>query len=204
MKNKILEKEIADNTQINEIFTHQSARDLEKTALYIKENYPQDLCVHFSSFMWGHLPRLLSTYPQHHLVIWEQYVASKVLEQLQSQYSRSEQSFLNLRDQDLEDLKQLMFLSQDEAAFKLLRVDQAQSRRIHFVMNGINDETLCQAISSYLSDDIPQTTMIYTNSDIYLQDKSSCWDEYDYVVFDGSKEGVPSQYRSQKIKKLNQ
>ncbi len=209
MKNKILEREINQNQSENEIFVHQSASDIELALQYIEQNYPNDICIRFSSFVWGNLSQLLKNYPYHHQQIWQQYIAEQIDVQLERKYNNMKASAFPFGSQSLSSdisiyaLQMQAFYSYQNTVAILLRECNPFISRLHFMMNGLNDDEICKAVGTYLRSDIPQATMIYTNAGIYLGEEESdnlFWKQYDYLLFDEYQEGKPSEYRKMKEK----
>lgn len=205
MKNINLKKEIDNNKATNVVFTRQSARDLKKVANYIIENHPNDLLIQFSSFMYNNL---VGNYRKHHIMVWREYIAEQIIVKL-SNKSDIVIDFPykikgHLTDKAIVLLQEQAILLKERKAFTLLEENNQTPFRLRFIMNGLNDDVLCQAVNPYLKEDISQPTMIYTSSDIYLENKrtNSYSSNYDYLVFDEYQEGVPSQYRKVKQKIL--
>ena len=208
MKNTNLKKEIDNNKGANVVFTRQSARDLKKVAYYIQENHPNDLCIQFSSFMCHNLEDYLRRYPKQHILVWKNYIAEQIIWKLSDKSKTDiDTSFhvkKHLTDKAILILQEQIILMKEKQAFALLKEGKQTPFRLHFIMNGLNDEVLCQAVNPYLKENISQPAMVYTSSDAYLEDQrdNSYSASYDYLVFDEYQDGVPSQYRKRKQKMI--
>ena len=205
MKNINLMKEIDNNKGTNVVFTRQSARDLKKVAYYIQEKHPNDLLIEFSSFMCNNLAYYLRSYPKDNIMIWRDYIAEQIIGKLseKSQKDINDISYKikgHLTDKAIVILQEKAVLLKEKKAFSLLGENSETPFRIHFIMNGLNDDVLCQAVNLYLKENVHQPAMIYTSSDIYLEKEGSYSSNYDYLVFDEYQDGVASQYRKRKQK----
>ena len=233
MENKILLRELENKGNVHEIFEHQISKDVKELAKVIKKEHPNDLLVIFNpEEYWEKVEKIIyketvdyrygktknsALVQQTTTKILDQYIALKVLENLSTKNTPLNLCFNEAR---LDIFKRGDYVAYEmfkdkipdsDYVKEILTLDENAPTRIHFIVNGIKSNRLCDALCTYLDNNTTFATRIYLSPNgmytatvkqnskpVYL------WEAYDYMVFDKDKEGYkPEPYRP-KTKKVGQ
>ena len=220
MINQYLEKELKYNKKNHEIFQNQEYRDLKEVAeiLHTQSNF-NDLLIDFSPENHGRIP-LLYSFPYEsyeHKRIWEHFIALEIMKNLTEKYQvdighnlKEEELLLQSGNID----KKEKYLNQEENivdrndVLDTIKKLNIPNLRLHFLIRWCKTSPLCDEISNYLEDNLPFITMIYHDFPFYTvkimpdgyEKKHWIWEIYDYIKFDGLKQGTDS--RKARIKKV--
>ena len=231
MNNNILLKELKNKQKVHEIFHRQTERDLTVLAKVIERDYPEDILLDFdpqeywmkvSPISWNQANKYLvgdkkdyKLIKQEELKVLDHYVTLKILESL-AQRDSELKVFFNKDDLEIftsgntekyEERKDVLYTSEDIK--EILKCDENAPSRVHFIMNGIKSNRLCDVISTYLDQDTPFTTRIYLAPNGFYTaqvehngKKEYMWAVYDYIDFYDSQEGTQTRpYRKKKGQK---
>ena len=231
MNNNILLRELKNKEKVHEIFHRQTERDLTVLAKVIERDYPEDILLDFdpqeywmkvSPISWNQANKYLvgdkkdyKLIKQEELKVLDHYVTLKILESL-AQRDSELKVFFNKDDLEIftsgntekyEERKDVLYTSEDIK--EILKCDENAPSRVHFIMNGIKSNRLCDVISTYLDQDTPFTTRIYLAPNGFYTaqvehngKKEYMWAVYDYIDFYDSQEGTQTRpYRKKKGKK---
>ena len=231
MNNNILLRELKNKEKVHEIFHRQTERDLTVLAKVIERDYPEDILLDFdpqeywmkvSPISWNQANKYLvgdkkdyKLIKQEELKVLDHYVTLKILESL-AQRDSELKVFFNKDDLEIftsgntekyEERKDVLYTSEDIK--EILKCDENAPSRVHFIMNGIKSNRLCDVISTYLDQDTPFTTRIYLAPNGFYTaqvehngKKEYLWAVYDYIDFYDSQEGTQTRpYRKKKGQK---
>lgn len=231
MNNNILLRELKNKEKVHEIFHRQTERDLTVLAKVIERDYPEDILLDFdpqeywmkvSPISWNQANKYLvgdkkdyKLIKQEELKVLDHYVTLKILESL-AQRDSELKVFFNKDDLEIftsgntekyEERKDVLYTSEDIK--EILKCDENAPSRVHFIMNGIKSNRLCDVISTYLDQDTPFTTRIYLAPNGFYTaqvehngKKEYMWAVYDYIDFYDSQEGTQTRpYRKKKGQK---
>ena len=231
MNNNILLRELKNKEKVHEIFHRQTERDLTVLAKVIERDYPEDILLDFdpqeywmkvSPISWNQANKYLvgdkkdyKLIKQEELKVLDHYVTLKILESL-AQRDSELKVFFNKDDLEIftsgntekyEERKDVLYTSEDIK--EILKCDENAPSRVHFIMNGIKSDRLCDVISTYLDQDTPFTTRIYLAPNGFYTaqvehngKKEYMWAVYDYIDFYDSQEGTQTRpYRKKKGQK---
>ena len=233
MENKILLRELENKEKVHEIFEHQNSRDLKELAKVIKKEHPNDLLVIFNpEEYWEKVEKIIyketvdyrygktknsALVQQTAMKILDQYIALKIFENLSTKnipltlFSNEDRLNIFKRGDYVayEMFKDKMPNSDDVK--EIVTLDENAPSRIHFIVNGIKSNSLCDALCTYLDNTTTFATRIYLSPNgmytatVKQNDKPVfLWEAYDYMIFDEDKEGYkPEPYRP-KTKKVGQ
>ena len=233
MENKMLLRELENKEKVHEIFEHQRPRDLTELAKIIKKEHPNDLLVVFNpEEYWEKVENIIYKETEENrcgktknptLVqqttnkILDQYIALKVLENLSTKNTPLTLCFNEARLN--------IFKRGDCVAYKMfkdkmpnsnyvkeiLTLDETAPTRLHFIVNGIKSNKLCDALCTYLDNTTTVATRIYLSPNgmytatVKQNDKPVfLWEAYDYMTFDEGKEGYQPKSYHPKTKKVGQ
>ena len=229
--NNILLRELKNKEKVHEIFHRQTERDLTVLAKVIERDYPEDILLDFdpqeywmkvSPISWNQANKYLvgdkkdyKLIKQEELKVLDHYVTLKILESL-AQRDSELKVFFNKDDLEIftsgntekyEERKDVLYTSEDIK--EILKCDENAPSRVHFIMNGIKSNRLCDVISTYLDQDTPFTTRIYLAPNGFYTaqvehngKKEYMWAVYDYIDFYDSQEGTQTRpYRKKKGQK---
>ena len=231
MNNNILLRELKNKEKVHEIFHRQTERDLTVLAKVIERDYPEDILLDFdpqeywmkvSPISWNQANKYLvgdkkdyKLIKQEELKVLDHYVTLKILESL-AQRDSELKVFFNKDDLEIftsgntekyEERKDVLYTSEDIK--EILKCDENAPSRVHFIMNGIKSNRLCDVISTYLDQNTPFTTRIYLAPNGFYTaqvehngKKEYMWAVYDYIDFYDSQEGTQTRpYRKKKGQK---
>lgn len=233
MENKILLRELENKEKVHEIFEHQISKDVKELAKVIKKEHPNDLLVVFNpEEYWEKVEKIIfketeeyrygktkdSTLVQQIAAkILNQYIALKVLENLSTKntpltlcFNEDRLNIFKRGDYAAYEMFKDKMPNSDDVK-EILTLDEHAPSRIHFIVNGIKSNRLCDALCTYLDNSTTFTTRIYLSPNgMYTATVKQngkpvfLWEAYDYMIFDGDKEGYkPEPYRP-KTKKVGQ
>lgn len=170
MINKHLERELKNIISKHEVFEVQTYQDLNSIDPFLKNNkISTEVLIEFDDEKIAN-SRLLYTFPYNSYennLIWDQFIAIQVMKKLRIA--------LNLDyDYDLEEQEQIIYNSSKETYFNYEK-DFTSSNdiktlismvntpiRLHFLIKWYRSECLFDALSTYLENNLPFTTMIYS------------------------------------------
>ena len=233
MENKMLLRELENKEKVHEIFEHQISKDLNELAKVIRKEYPNDLLVVFNpEEYWEKVEKIISKKTEEYrygktmnsaleqqtaMKIVDQYIALKILENLSTKNTPLN-LFFNENRLDIfkrgdyvayEMFKDKMSNSNDVK--EILTLDENVPTRIHFIVNGIKSNRLCDALCTYLDNSTTFATRIYLSPNgMYTATVKqngkpvALWEAYDYMVFDEDKEGYKPEPYCPKTKKVGQ
>ena len=233
MENKILLRELENKENVHEIFEHQISKDVKELAKVIKKEHPNDLLVVFNpEEYWEKVENIIyketedyrygktmnsALEQQTAMRILDQYIALKILENLSTKNTPLN-LFFNENRLDIfkrgdyvayEMFKDKMSNSNDVK--EILTLDENVPTRIHFIVNGIKSNRLCDALCTYLDNSTTFATRIYLSPNgMYTATVKqngkpvALWEAYDYMVFDEDKEGYKPEPYCPKTKKVGQ
>lgn len=233
MENKILLRELENKEKVHEIFEHQTSKDLKELAKIIKNEYPEDLLVVFNpEEYWEKVENIIyretieyrqgekrnfTLYQQITTKILDQYIALKILEDLSKKNLNLSLCFNKAR---LDIFKRgdyvayNMFKSQmpdSDYVKEMLTLDENAPTRIHFIVNGIKSNSLCDALCTYLDNSTTFATRIYLSPNgMYTATVKRSgkpvflWEAYNYMIFDEESEGYQPKPYHPKTKKVGQ
>ena len=231
MNNNILLRELKNKEKVHEIFHRQTERDLTVLAKVIERDYPEDILLDFdpqeywmkvSPISWNQANKYLvgdkkdyKLIKQEELKVLDHYVTLKILESLAQRDSELKvffnkdnlEIFTSGNTEKYEERKDVLYTSEDIK--EILKCDENAPSRVHFIMNGIKSNRLCDVISTYLDQDTPFTTRIYLAPNGFYTaqvehngKKEYMWAVYDYIDFYDSQEGTQTRpYRKKKGQK---
>ena len=233
MENKILLRELENKEKVHEIFEHQISKDLKELSKVIKKEHPNDLLVIFNpEEYWEKVEKIIyketvdyrygktknsALVQQTAMKILDQYIALKIFENLSTKnipltlFSNEDRLNIFKRGDYVayEMFKDKMPNSDDVK--EIVTLDENAPSRIHFIVNGIKSNSLCDALCTYLDNTTTFATRIYLSPNgmytatIKRNGKPVfLWEAYDYMIFDEDEEGYkPEPYRP-KTKKVGQ
>ncbi len=233
MENKILLRELENKEKVHEIFEHQISKDLKELAKVIKKEHPNDLLVVFNpEEYWEKVENIIyketedyrygktknsALEQQTAMRILDQYIALKILENLSTKntpltlfFNEDRLNIFKTGDYvRYEMFKDKMPNSNDVK--EILTLDENVPTRIHFIVNGIKSNRLCDALCTYLDNSTTFATRIYLSPNgMYTATVKqngkpvALWEAYDYMVFDEDKEGYKPEPYCPKTKKVGQ
>ena len=233
MNNNILLRELRNKQKVHEIFHRQTEHDLKLLAKFIERDYPEDILLDFDSeeywtkgspISWNQANKYLvgdkkdyQLIKQEELKVLDHYVTLKILENL-AQKDSELKVFFNKDDLEIftsrntekyEERKDKLYTSEDLK--EILKCDENVPPRVHFIMNGIKSDRLCDVISTYLDYDTPFATRIYLAPNGFytaqveqIGKKEYLWAVYDYLDFYDDREGTQARpYGKKKGQKKN-
>ncbi len=233
MENKFLLRELENKEKIHEIFEHQTSGDLNELTKIIKRDYPNDLLVSFDpNEYWEKVETIISReteiyrygekknsalVQQKSEKIIDQYIALKVLEDLSIKNTPLKLCFDRVRlnifqrgDWVAYEIFQNKMPNSDYVK-EILTLDESSPARIHFIVNGIKSNQLCDTLSNYLDNTTTFATRIYLSPNGFYTatikrngNSVFLWDAYDYMIFDRDNEGFQPKPYHQKTKKVGQ
>ena len=117
--------------------------------------------------------------------------------------------FTSRNTEKYEERKDKLYTSEDLK--EILKCDENVPPRVHFIMNGIKSDRLCDVISTYLDYNTPFTTRIYLAPNGFYTaqveqngKKEYLWAVYDYLDFYDGREGTQARpYGKKKGQKKN-
>lgn len=233
MENKKLLRELENKQKVHEIFEHQISKDLRELAKVIKKEYPEDLLVIFNpEEYWEKVENIIyketedfrfgetkdSTLVQQITAkILDQYIALKVLENLSTKNTPLNLCFNEAR---LDIFKRGDYVAYEmfknkmpdsDYVKEMLTLDENAPTRIHFIVDGIKSNKLCDALCTYLNSSTTFATRIYLSPNglytatVKREGKAVwLWEAYDYMIFDEDKEGFGLKPYHPKTKKVGQ
>ena len=233
MENKILLRELENKENVHEIFEHQISKDVKELAKVIKKEHPNDLLVMFDpkeykdkvekiifketeEYRYGKTMNS-ALEQQTAMKIVDQYIALKVLENLSTKntplnlfFNENRLDIFKRGDYVAYEMFKDKMPNSDEVK-EILTLDENAPNRIHFIVNGIKSNSLCDALCTYLDNSTTFATRIYLSPNgMYTATVKQngkpvfLWEAYDYMIFDGGEEGYkPEPYRP-KTKKVGQ
>lgn len=233
MENKILLRELENKEKVHEIFEHQISKDLKELSKVIKKEHPNDLLVIFNpEEYWEKVEKIIyketvdyrygktknsALVQQTAMKILDQYIALKIFENLSTKnipltlFSNEDRLNIFKRGDYVayEMFKDKMPNSDDVK--EIVTLDENAPSRIHFIVNGIKSNSLCDALCTYLDNTTTFATRIYLSPNgmytatVKQNDKPVfLWEAYDYMIFDEDKEGYKSEPYRPKTKKVGQ
>lgn len=233
MENKILLRELENKEKVHEIFEHQISKDLNELAKVIRKEYPNDLLVVFNpEEYWEKVENIIYKETEEYrygktmnsaleqqtaMRILDQYIALKILENLSTKntpltlfFNEDRLNIFKTGDYvRYEMFKDKMPNSNDVK--EILTLDENVPTRIHFIVNGIKSNRLCDALCTYLDNSTTFATRIYLSPNgMYTATVKqngkpvALWEAYDYMVFDEDKEGYKPEPYCPKTKKVGQ
>lgn len=233
MENKILLRELENKEKVHEIFEHQISKDLKELAKVIKKEHPNDLLVVFNpEEYWEKVENIIYKETEEYrygktmnsaleqqtaMRILDQYIALKILENLSTKntpltlfFNEDRLNIFKTGDYvRYEMFKDKMPNSNDVK--EILTLDENVPTRIHFIVNGIKSNRLCDALCTYLDNSTTFATRIYLSPNgMYTATVKqngkpvALWEAYDYMVFDEDKEGYKPEPYCPKTKKVGQ
>ena len=149
--------------------------------------------------------------------ILDQYIALKILENLSTKntpltlfFNEDRLNIFKTGDYvRYEMFKDKMPNSNDVK--EILTLDENAPTRIHFIVNGIKSNRLCDALCTYLDNSTTFASRIYLSPNgMYTATVKqngkpvALWEAYDYMVFDEDKEGYKPEPYCPKTKKVGQ
>lgn len=233
MENKILLRELENKENVHEIFEHQISKDVKELAKVIKKEHPNDLLVMFDpkeykdkvekiifketeEYRYGKTMNS-ALEQQTAMRILDQYIALKILENLSTKntpltlfFNEDRLNIFKTGDYvRYEMFKDKMPNSNDVK--EILTLDENVPTRIHFIVNGIKSNRLCDSLCTYLDNSTTFATRIYLSPNgMYTATVKqngkpvALWEAYDYMVFDEDKEGYKPEPYCPKTKKVGQ
>ena len=233
MENKILLRELENKEKVHEIFEHQISKDLKELSKVIKKEHPNDLLVIFNpEEYWEKVEKIIyketvdyrygktknsALVQQTAMKILDQYIALKIFENLSTKnipltlFSNEDRLNIFKRGDYVayEMFKDKMPNSDDVK--EIVTLDENAPSRIHFIVNGIKSNSLCDALCTYLDNSTTFATRIYLSPNgVYTATVKqngkpvALWEAYDYMVFDEDKEGYKPEPYCPKTKKVGQ
>lgn len=220
MINKHLERELKNNISKHEIFEVQTYQDLNSIEPFLKNNKIfTEVLIELDDEKIAN-SRLLYTFPYNSYennLIWDQFIAIQVMKKLRT--------VLNLDyDYELEKQEQIIYNSSKETYFNYEKKFTSSNDvktlismvntfvRLHFLIKWYQGECLFDALSTYLENDLPFITMIYSGVSFnakklhqseHIEKKSP-----NYVLFnkfEAGKSGVKIETREkQKVKRYEE
>ena len=229
--NNILLRELKNKEKVHEIFHRQTEQDLTALAKVIERDYPEDILLDFDLQEYWDKATPISLnqgnkylvgdkkdyklIKQEELKVLDHYVTLKILESLAQKDSELKvffnkyylEIFTSGNTEKYEERKDKLFTSEDIK--EILKCDENAPSRVHFIMNGIRSNRLCDIISTYLDHDTPFTTRIYLAPNGFYTaqvehngKKEYMWAVYDYIDFYDRQEGTQARpYRKKKGQK---
>lgn len=233
MENKILLRELENKENVHEIFEHQISKDVKELAKVIKKEHPNDLLVVFNpEEYWEKVEKIISKETEEYrygktknsalvqqtaMKILDQYIALKIFENLSTKntplnlfFNEDRLNIFKRGDFVAYEMFKDKIPNSDEVK-EILTLDENAPTRIHFIVNGIKSNSLCDALCTYLDNSTTFATRIYLSPNgMYTATVKRngkpvfLWEAYDYMIFDGGEEGYkPEPYRP-KTKKVGQ
>ncbi len=233
MENKMLLRELENKEKVHEIFEHQISKDLKELAKVIRKEYPNDLLVIFNpEEYWEKVEKIISKKTEEYrygktmnytlvqqtaMKIVDQYIALKILENLSTKntpltlfFNEDRLNIFKTGDYAAYEMFEDKMPNSDDVK-EILTLDENAPTRIHFIVNGIKSNRLCDALCTYLDNSTTFATRIYLSPNgMYTATVKQngkpvfLWEAYDYMIFDEDKEGYkPEPYRP-KTKKVGQ
>lgn len=218
MVNAILKRELKSNKKGHKLFDNQKPSDLNELVENKEFHSKDDLYIDFNVKAWNiDRERIYESYDkEEQLKRCQQYVALRILEQLQKRNKELEEyevyKYLFTFRYDSEDEYKKVenkFLGVNDV-IDLLSFEENQVQRIHFIMNGNKNNLLCDALTPFLAKGLPFSTSIYTSPNGFystlipgITEKKYIWEEYEYTRFIEHNEGeknIPKKKRTNKVK----
>lgn len=233
MENKMLLRELENKEKVHEIFEHQISKDLKELAKVIRKEYPNDLLVIFNpEEYWEKVEKIISKKTEEYrygktmnytlvqqtaMKIVDQYIALKILENLSTKntpltlfFNEDRLNIFKTGDYAAYEMFEDKMPNSDDVK-EILTLDENAPTRIHFIVNGIKSNRLCDALCTYLDNSTTFATRIYLSPNgMYTATVKqngkpvALWEAYDYMVFDEDKEGYKPEPYCPKTKKVGQ
>ena len=233
MENKMLLRELENKEKVHEIFEHQISKDLKELAKVIRKGYPNDLLVIFNpEEYWEKVEKIISKKTEEYrygktmnytlvqqtaMKIVDQYIALKILENLSTKntpltlfFNEDRLNIFKTGDYAAYEMFEDKMPNSDDVK-EILTLDENAPTRIHFIVNGIKSNRLCDALCTYLDNSTTFATRIYLSPNgMYTATVKqngkpvALWEAYDYMVFDEDKEGYKPEPYCPKTKKVGQ
>ena len=198
MTNKNIIKELEENKKGHVIFESQDSNDLEELRERLQEN--NQIVVDFPLSEWQEVePTIDRENDCFKIRITRQYIASKILSELSNFYPqldeyRGKDSVEKLKQPDIyEGVQDLIYNLYDVR--DILDIEEIPIDRIHFIINGIKSDILCDSISLLLREDNAYNTSIYSTNDFTTEevpdfyDGTKLWEAYKYTLYHKNEEG---------------
>lgn len=233
MENKILLRELENKENVHEIFEHQISKDVKELAKVIKKEHPNDLLVMFDpkeykdkvekiifketeEYRYGKTMNS-ALEQQTAMRILDQYIALKILENLSTKntpltlfFNEDRLNIFKRGDYAAYEMFEDKMPNSDDVK-EILTLDENAPTRIHFIVNGIKSNRLCDSLCTYLDNSTTFATRIYLSPNgMYTATVKqngkpvALWEAYDYMVFDEDKEGYKPEPYCPKTKKVGQ
>lgn len=233
MENKMLLRELENKEKVHEIFEHQISKDLNELAKVIRKEYPNDLLVVFNpEEYWEKVEKIISKKTEEYrygktmnytlvqqtaMRILDQYIALKILENLSTKntpltlfFNEDRLNIFKRGDYAAYEMFEDKMPNSDDVK-EILTLDENAPTRIHFIVNGIKSNRLCDSLCTYLDNSTTFATRIYLSPNgMYTATVKqngkpvALWEAYDYMVFDEDKEGYKPEPYCPKTKKVGQ
>ena len=233
MENKILLRELENKENVHEIFEHQISKDVKELAKVIKKEHPNDLLVVFNpEEYWEKVENIIyketeeyrygktknsALVQQTAMKIVDQYIALKILESLSAKntpltlcFNEDRLNIFKTGDYVRYEMFEDKMPNSDDVK-EILTLDENAPTRIHFIVNGIKSNRLCDALCTYLDNSTTFATRIYLSPNgMYTATVKQngkpvdLWEAYDYMIFDEDKEGYKPEPYHPKTKKVGQ
>lgn len=233
MENKILLRELENKENVHEIFEHQISKDVKELAKVIKKEHPNDLLVVFNpEEYWEKVENIIyketedyrygktmnsALEQQTAMRILDQYIALKILENLSTKntpltlfFNEDRLNIFKTGDYVAYEMFEDKMPNSDDVK-EILTLDENAPTRIHFIVNGIKSNRLCDSLCTYLDNSTTFATRIYLSPNgMYTATVKqngkpvALWEAYDYMVFDEDKEGYKPEPYCPKTKKVGQ
>ena len=195
VNNKLL-REVESNKKGNVIFNDQKASDLEELKEILEKR--GELVVDFPVDEWDKVgPYLMNRNDMTQLQATRGYIASKILNAIKEKCPELKKYYEENRLFDFAYIDAIM------------KINNINLKRIHFIMNGNKSAILCDALSILLSEEYGFDVSIYSSPNNFYttvipdyQEKVYLWQEYSYTSFYENEEGEKNTAsRKQFIKK---
>ena len=216
MKNQWLEREIKENQQNHELFTHQRKEDLKIGRSLIEKESPQDILVELKkeNILDKEMLYEFALELDENEKVWDHFVAIETMKATNQKYPGVDVSDLESEEFFLKGNNREAYLAVErdlitkEEVFETIEKLGVPNLRIHFFIDGCYSSYLTDALSAYLADNLAFHTMIYSDAAFYTcqvqpegySNKVWLWSVYDYVKFDRDNKGIQSsKMRTKKI-----
>ena len=195
VNNKLL-REVESNKKGNIIFNDQKASDLEELKTILEKR--KELVVDFPVDEWDKVaPHLMNRNDMTQLQATRGFIALKILNVLKEKCPDLKKYYEENRLYDFAYIDAIM------------KINNINPERIHFIMNGNKSAILCDALSILLSEEYNFDVSIYLSPNNFYttvipdyKEKVYLWQEYSYTSYYENEEGeTNTASRKQFIKK---
>ena len=202
MLNKKIIRELEENNRGHILFNEQNASDLDELKEILEER--DQIVIDFPVEEWNNAKKIIDNETKpFDLRTTRQYIATKLLDKLKDHYPQLKEYSSKRKKQIFESGDIEKYLENEDIIYNLydvrdiLDIEDIELDRVHFIMNGVRSNILCDALSVLLKDENPFDVSIYTSPDSFSTktvpdryDDSYLWEAYNFTVFNRFDEGI--------------